>query len=89
MSQVKLGLIQMASEQSPKANLNKAVQKIKECASQGAQIICLQELFRTDYFCQTYDPKFFELAEKIPGPSTEVLCKLAREKSIVIVASLF
>ena len=86
---VTLGLIQMKAAVSPQANLNQAVRKIREAAAKGAQIICLQELFRSRYFCQTYDPKNFELAESIPGPSTEILSKLAKEKSIVIIAPLF
>lgn len=86
---IKIGLIQMASEATPKANLNKAVQKIRQAASKGAKIICLQELFCSDYFCQTCDPKNFGLAETIPGPSTQLLCKLAKEKAVVIIASLF
>ncbi len=88
-NEVILGLIQMASEHDAKANLNKTLQKIKKAAAEGAQIICLQELFRTDYFCQTYDPKHFQLAEAIPGPTTAALTKIAKEKSVVIIASLF
>jgi N-carbamoylputrescine amidase len=86
---IKLGLIQMAAAATPKANLEKALQKIRQAASQGAKIICLQELFRSDYFCQTCDTKNFELAETIPGPTTEALCKVAKEKSVVVIGSIF
>lgn len=79
----------MAAEASSKANLTKALQKIRQAASKGAQIVCLQELFRTPYFCQKYDPKNFALAETIPGPSTAALSKLAKEKKIVIIVPLF
>lgn len=86
---VKLGLIQMSSAGTPKANLEKAQQKVRQAAAKGAQIICLQELFCSDYFCQNCEVSNFELAETIPGPSTEALGKLAKEKSVVIIASLF
>ena len=84
-----LGLIQMRSEPNPQANLDKAVLRIREAAASGAQIICLQELFRSQYFCQRQDPSLFDLAEPIPGPTTEVMSQLARETGCVIVASLF
>ncbi len=89
MSKVTLGLIQTAVSADPKANLEKAIAKTIEAANAGAQIVCLQELFRSQYFCQVEDHKYFALAEEIPGPSTEALCKVAREHGIVIVASLF
>jgi N-carbamoylputrescine amidase len=85
----RLGLIQMACELDPQANLEHAVEKIREAAQQGAQIICLQELFRSQYFCREEDARLFDLAESIPGPSTERLCPLAAELGVVIVASLF
>jgi len=66
-----------------------AVQGIREAVARGAQIVCLQELFRSQYFCQVEDHRFFDLAEPIPGPSTETLTALARELGVVIVASLF
>jgi N-carbamoylputrescine amidase len=71
------------------ANLERALTLAKEAADRGAQIICLQELFRSQYFCQTEDADLFDLAERIPGPTTQVLSGLAQEKKIVIVASLF
>jgi len=73
----------------PESNLDKAVGKIREAAGRGAQIICLQELFRSQYFCREEDARLFDLAETIPGPTTDRLCALAKELSVVIVASLF
>lgn len=70
-------------------NLAKAEQKVREAAARGAQIVCLQELFRSQYFCRVEDPGLFDLAESIPGPSTDRLQPLARELGVVIVASLF
>src|SRR5262249_45834247 len=84
-----LGLVQMRCEPEPAANLAKAMTRIHEAAEKGAQIICLQELFRSHYFCQTQDPALFDLAEPIPGPSTEALGRVARETGTVVVASLF
>jgi N-carbamoylputrescine amidase len=86
---VKIGLIQMSCDQKPEANLKKAIMRIGEAAKSGAQIICLQELFRSQYFCQTEDFEHFKLAETIPGPTTDALSEVARQKKIVIVASLF
>lgn len=80
---------QMACGLDPKENLDKAVGQIRQAAAQGAQIVGLQELFTSVYFCQIEDHKYFGLAEAIPGPSTEVLCKVAAELEVVIVASLF
>ena len=70
-------------------NLDKAVSKIREAAGQGAQIVCLQELFRSQYFCREEDARLFDLAETIPGPSTETIGKVARESKVSVVASLF
>ena len=88
-TQVALGLIQMSASEDPGANLAKALTRIRAAAKKGAQIVCLQELFRTRYFCQSENARHFKLAEPIPGPSTETLGALAREHEIVIVASLF
>src|SRR5712664_2750165 len=88
-SKVRVGLIQMACESKPEANLKKAISRIGDAAKKGAQIICLQELFRSQYFCQTEDIELFKLAETIPGPTTEALSKVAKAKKVVIVASLF
>ncbi len=71
------------------ANLNKAIEKIREAAAKGAQIVCLQELFTSLYFCDVEDYDNFGLAEPIPGPSTDALSKIAAELNVVIIASLF
>ena len=75
-----VGLVQMSCEQKPETNLKKAIAGINEAAKRGAQIVCLQELFRSQYFCQTEDIELFKLAETIPGPSTEALGKVASAK---------
>jgi N-carbamoylputrescine amidase len=86
---VTLGLIQMSVGDHLSANLQKAGERITAAAKKGAQIVCLQELFRSRYFCQSENPKNFQLAESIPGPTTEALSALAAERQIVIVASIF
>jgi N-carbamoylputrescine amidase len=73
----------------PELNLSNAVTKVREAAAMGAQIVCLPELFRSQYFCREEDAALFDLAEAIPGPSTDALGKIARELGVVIVASLF
>jgi N-carbamoylputrescine amidase len=73
----------------PRENLAKAEWRIREAAGRGAQIVCLQELFRSQYFCREEDPALFDLAEPIPGPTTEALSRLAAELSIAIVGSVF
>jgi len=88
-SKVKVALIQTACSPDPDANLKKTLAQAEKAAQQGAQIICTQELFRSQYFCQAEDHKFFELAEPIPGPTTEEFQKLARDHNVVVVASLF
>jgi N-carbamoylputrescine amidase len=87
--QFTLGLIQMACAAEPARNLDKAIGRIGEAAQRGAQIVCLQELFRSQYFCQRQDPALFDLAEPIPGPTTERLAQAARQAGVVLVASLF
>lgn len=86
---VKIGLVQHSCTDDLPANLEASIRGIREAASRGAQIICLQELFRSLYFCQAEDHKYFELAEAIPGPTTERLQSIAAELGVVIVASLF
>src|SRR6266542_5552284 len=86
---VRVGLLQMSCVEDPRANLEKAVVRTKEAASQGAQIICLQELFQSRYFCQVEDHANFSLAEEVPGPTTKLLGSLARELQIVLIASIF
>jgi N-carbamoylputrescine amidase len=85
----RLGLIQTACAADPNENLAKAVWKIREAASRGAQVVCLEELFRSEYFCREENADLFALAEPIPGPTTGTLSTLARELGVVIVASLF
>ncbi len=87
--QVTLGLVQMSTGAHPAANLAKAIERIEAAAKKGARIVCLQELFRSRYFCQSEDPRNFKLAESVPGPSTDALSAVAKERKIVIVASLF
>jgi N-carbamoylputrescine amidase len=89
LDQVTIGLVQMRCEPEPEANLDKAVVRIRQAASKGAQVICLPELYRSPYFCQRQDPSLFDLAEPIPGPTTERLGQVARETGTVIIASIF
>src|SRR5450432_560373 len=89
MSKVKIGLVQMTCTASKEENLQKAIGKIKEAAAQGAQIICLQELFTSLYFCDVEDYENFKLAEAIPGPSADLLSATAAALGVVIIASLF
>ena len=86
---VTLGLVQMRCTSDPEQNMKKAVAGIRQAAGRGAQIVCLQELFRSQYFCQTEDHRCFGLAEPVPGPSTDAFGKLAAELDVVIIASLF
>ena len=88
-SQFRLGLAQMACSTNSAENLDKAVAQVREAAARGAQIICLQELFRSQYFCRDENPELFDLAEPIPGESTETMARIAKELGVVIVASLF
>src|SRR4051794_12242628 len=84
-----VGLVQMRCSPDPRDNLERAIVRTREAAQKGAQIVCLPELFRSQYFCQTEDHAKFDLAEPIPGPSTEALGKIAKETGTVIIASLF
>jgi N-carbamoylputrescine amidase len=86
---VSVGLIQSSCSPDPSANLKKTLAAVERAARQGAKIICTQELFRSQYFCQSEDHTFFKLAERIPGPSTEAFQKLAKKHRVVIIASLF
>ncbi len=79
----------MKCDEKPSINLEKTLQKIREAAKKGAQIISTQELFPSRYFCQENNDKYFELAEAVPGPSSEALSRIAKELGVVIVASLF
>ncbi|NBC17058.1 MAG: acyltransferase [Bacteroidetes bacterium] len=86
---LRLGLVQMAMGDDPDANMAKALDGIRDAAERGAEVICLPELFRSRYFCQTEDTDRFALAEPIPGPSTATLEPLAADLGVTIVASLF
>ena len=89
MSNVKVGLVQMSCSSDKQENLDKAIREIRVAAKEGAQIVCLQELFTSLYFCDVEHYDNFELAETIPGPSTAALEPLAKELGVVIIASLF
>jgi N-carbamoylputrescine amidase len=84
-----LALVQMQCSDDPGENLDKALVRIEEAAARGARLVCLQELFRSPYPCQSEDPSHFELAEPIPGPSTEAITKVAGARGVAVVASLF
>ncbi len=84
-----VGLVQMRCGTDLAANLATAVARIEDAAQQGAHIVCLQELFRSPYFCQREDAAIFDLAEPIPGPSTDALAQVAAARQVVVVASLF
>jgi N-carbamoylputrescine amidase len=89
MTTTVLGLVQMRCEADPQRNLAHALERIDQAARQGATIVCLPELFRSLYFCQTHDLAAFDLAEPIPGPTSERLAAAARAAKVVVVASLF
>ena len=89
MSKVKIGTIQMSCVADKQQNLEKAIKNIREVAAKGANIVCLQELFTSLYFCDIEDYDNFDLAESIPGPSTDALSAVANELGVVIIASLF
>jgi N-carbamoylputrescine amidase len=84
-----IGLVQVRMGADPAANLDAAITRIREAVARGARVVCLPELFRTPYFCQREDAALFDLAEPIPGPTSEMLARIARELGVVIVASLF
>ena len=86
---VNVGLIQAACSPDPDANLKNTLSAAAQAASRGAQIICTQELFRSQYFCQSEDRSNFALAEAIPGPTTAAFQALAKERQVVVIASLF
>jgi N-carbamoylputrescine amidase len=89
MSKVKVGLVQMSCSGNMNSNMDKAIEGIREAAAKGANIVCLQELFTSLYFCDVEDYENFKLAEPIPGPSTDLLSAVAQETGVVIIASLF
>ncbi|HKC10747.1 MAG TPA: nitrilase-related carbon-nitrogen hydrolase, partial [Vicinamibacteria bacterium] len=88
-SRFQIGLVQMAMSADPARNLEKAVAKVEEAAAGGAAVVCLPELYRSPYFCQKEDARLFDLAEPVPGPSTEALGRVARDKQVVVIAPIF
>ncbi len=85
----KVGLVQMSMSADPQANLDKAAARIEEAAKKGAQVVCLPELYRSPYFCQKEDAALFDLAEPVPGPSTERLSAVARKAGVAVVVPIF
>jgi N-carbamoylputrescine amidase len=85
----RVGLVQMSCGRDPAENLAKAEWRIREAAGRGAQVVCLQELFRSEYFCREENAELFALAEPVPGPTTEALARLARDVDVAVVASVF
>src|SRR4051812_20423765 len=85
----RVGLVQMSCGTNASENLEKAASMARDAAKQGAQIVCLQELFRTQYFCQKEDAELFDLAEPVPGPTTELFARIAKDAGIVVVTSVF
>ena len=84
-----VGLVQMRCAPDPAQNLATAIARVREAAQQGAHIVCLPELFRSQYFCQREDHACFDLAEPVPGPTTDALARAAREAGVVVIASVF
>jgi N-carbamoylputrescine amidase len=90
MSQTfRVGLVQMAMSADPEENLDRAASRVEAAARAGAEVVCLPELFRSPYFCQREDPRLFDLAEPVPGPSTERLGAVARKAGVAVVAPIF
>jgi N-carbamoylputrescine amidase len=85
----KVGLVQMAMSADPQENVEKAAARVADAARKGAQIVCLPELYRSPYFCQKEDAALFDLAETVPGPSTERLSKVAKEHGVAVVVPIF
>jgi len=89
MQGVKVGLVQMSCVSEKRDNIKKAIVEIRKAAQKGAQIVCLQELFSSLYFCDVEDYDNFALAESVPGPTTDIFSELAKDLNVVIIASLF
>lgn len=89
MAKIKIGLVQSSCSNNIDNNIERAIEGIRKAASEGAQIVCLQELFTSLYFCDVENYDNFKIAETIPGPTTDKLSKIAAELQVVIVASLF
>jgi len=85
----RVGLVQMSATPDPDKNLQRAIDRLHQASAKGAQIVCLPELFRTQYFCQREDAALFDLAEPIPGPTTKALAEVAQRLRIVVVGSVF
>jgi N-carbamoylputrescine amidase len=85
----RVGLVQMAMSSDPQANEEKAAAKVEEAARKGAQVVCLPEMYRTPYFCQREDAALFDLAEPVPGPSSERFAKVARQAGVAVVVPIF
>jgi len=88
-SRFKVGLVQMAMSPEPATNLERAIARVREARHAGADVVCLPELFRSQYFCQREDASLFDLAEPVPGPTTEALGRAAKEAGAVVVAPIF
>src|SRR5262245_33826547 len=84
-----IALIQMCCSPEPADNLRRASMALREAAGKGAQVACLPELFLTPYFCQSENPSTFDLAEPIPGPTSQALASIARETNMAVVGSVF
>ena len=84
-----VGLVQMACSADAAANLDRAISRVREAAQSGARVVCLPELFRSQYFCQREDAAFFDLAEPVPGATTNALAAAARQSGVVVVAPVF
>ncbi len=84
-----ISLVQMACTPDPAENLARAIARIEESARRGAHLVCLPELFRSQYFCQREDAALFDLAEPVPGPTTQAISRVARERSVVVIAPVF
>lgn len=89
LDKFRVGLIQMSASPDPEENLQHAIERVQETARNGAQVVCLPELFQSQYFCQREDASLFDLAESIPGPASNRLSELAKQLHIVLIASLF
>src|SRR5882724_10970208 len=86
---IKVGLVQTTVEADKPRHLQKTLERVRDAASRGAKLICLQELFASPYFCQVEDAALFDLAEPIPGPTTEVVARAARDSAVTVLASVF
>jgi N-carbamoylputrescine amidase len=89
MASFKVGLVQMAMAREPEANQERAVKGVHDAAQKGAQVVCLPEMYRTPYFCQREDAALFDLAETVPGPSTEAFAKAAKAAGVAVVVPIF